>query len=59
MWCVYRRNVAIDASQRSQAEFHGPHHQEFLTHHPFNEWQDAIVNALNAGKTDIPCTTVE
>jgi len=25
---------------------------ESSTDHPFNRWQDAIVNALNAGRTD-------
>ena len=27
---------------------------ESSTHLPFNEWQDAIVNALNAGRADHP-----
>jgi len=43
----------VDVSPLSQAEFHGPHH-ESSTNHPFNKWQDAIVNALNAGRTDHP-----
>jgi len=27
---------------------------EFSSHHPSNEWQDAIVNMLNTGRTDHP-----
>ena len=30
---------------------------ESSSYHPSNEWQDAVVDMLNAGRTDHPCTT--
>jgi len=50
----------VDVSLLSQAESHGPitKNHESSTDHPFNKWQDAIVNALNAGQT-IRCITID
>jgi len=46
----------VDASPYGVQNFMVPitKNHESSTHHPFNKWQDAIVNALNAGRTDRP-----